>query len=434
MFTPPAQPSAVAYPFRVKRKPVPSLDFDFPLGTESKQPICYSGATSIRNAGDSTYDLPRLSYIDNREPEPLYSLQSAVCRSGPPRVINHIKPSWLHGHTKHHSLDITPATCVKPHYHRRTRSTPAIPFQVSNPIVTPPAYIYPKAQMDLTQSKIAFPTPVLEFNISSLDMDTNDSLTSGSSSQADSSHVSLPSLSFSTQSPSDSPPASPATPKDQMLGRFLRPLRKSSIMGRKDDPPSENRRRKISLLPLSSPIGLQPRASGSTPSLPLPRAKRNVLKSPRRPNRSMTSMNAAATLKDNAPLTPFQLRVDTELGYLSQQKDMAPHIVSQSVIDSPLKHSTLPVRPRTSSGPGSRTFSFSNPQQPRRLKRPSTAPAATVTSAEENRSLTLTQLAEAASLFVVAESGVRVPFGDLFLGRKTVVIFIRHFWCVPFRL
>lgn len=39
------------------------------------------------------------------------------------------------------------------------------------------------------------------------------------------------------------------------------------------------------------------------------------------------------------------------------------------------------------------------------------------------------QLTDAASCIVIAENGVRVPFGDLFKEQKTIVIFIRHFWC-----
>jgi hypothetical protein len=39
------------------------------------------------------------------------------------------------------------------------------------------------------------------------------------------------------------------------------------------------------------------------------------------------------------------------------------------------------------------------------------------------------QLARAASLLVIAESGVRVPFGSLFAKQRAIVIFIRHFWC-----
>ncbi|KAH7884388.1 hypothetical protein F5I97DRAFT_1812652, partial [Phlebopus sp. FC_14] len=39
------------------------------------------------------------------------------------------------------------------------------------------------------------------------------------------------------------------------------------------------------------------------------------------------------------------------------------------------------------------------------------------------------QLMDAASCFVIAENGLRVPFGELFRDQKTIVIFVRHFWC-----
>jgi hypothetical protein len=39
------------------------------------------------------------------------------------------------------------------------------------------------------------------------------------------------------------------------------------------------------------------------------------------------------------------------------------------------------------------------------------------------------QLADAAEHVVVTETGVRVRFGELFADRRTIVLFIRHFWC-----
>lgn len=39
-----------------------------------------------------------------------------------------------------------------------------------------------------------------------------------------------------------------------------------------------------------------------------------------------------------------------------------------------------------------------------------------------------TQLQLSRFLYVISESGIRVKFGDLWQGQKTVVIFIRHFW------
>ncbi|KAJ6501043.1 AhpC/TSA antioxidant enzyme-domain-containing protein, partial [Mycena vitilis] len=48
---------------------------------------------------------------------------------------------------------------------------------------------------------------------------------------------------------------------------------------------------------------------------------------------------------------------------------------------------------------------------------------------DESRLPTHQQLLEAAELPVISESGVRVPFGNLWQGQETIVCFIRHFWC-----
>jgi hypothetical protein len=49
---------------------------------------------------------------------------------------------------------------------------------------------------------------------------------------------------------------------------------------------------------------------------------------------------------------------------------------------------------------------------------------------DEHALPTEAQLSAAASLSIIAESGVRVEFGDLWRTQKAVVLFIRHFWCV----
>lgn len=43
---------------------------------------------------------------------------------------------------------------------------------------------------------------------------------------------------------------------------------------------------------------------------------------------------------------------------------------------------------------------------------------------------TQAQLSDAASLTVVSEAGIPINFGSLWFGQKTIVTFIRHFWCV----
>ena len=49
---------------------------------------------------------------------------------------------------------------------------------------------------------------------------------------------------------------------------------------------------------------------------------------------------------------------------------------------------------------------------------------------DENGGLTKDQVGRAAALTVIAQNGLRVQFGELFKERKTIVVFIRHFWCV----
>ncbi len=53
-----------------------------------------------------------------------------------------------------------------------------------------------------------------------------------------------------------------------------------------------------------------------------------------------------------------------------------------------------------------------------------------VVTFDEHAGLTKDQIQTAAAFTVVAQNGIRVPFSDLFKDRKTIVVFIRHFWCV----
>ena len=116
--------------------------------------------------------------------------------------------------------------------------------------------------------------------------------------------------------------------------------------------------------------------------------------------------------------------------------------VSFPFLVPPVSHPSenVPVSPRPVPAPSS------TPNLPiRQPRRPSTAPGGTLkksksqtqTSAsgqemEPHGEFTLptpSQLAYAASLPVIAESGLRIAFGSLFENQRTIVLFIRHFWC-----
>ncbi|KAI0283744.1 hypothetical protein BC826DRAFT_920416 [Russula brevipes] len=57
------------------------------------------------------------------------------------------------------------------------------------------------------------------------------------------------------------------------------------------------------------------------------------------------------------------------------------------------------------------------------------AHARTLSEPASAGSLSFEQLSQAACIPVVRENGVRVQFGELWRLQRTVVIFIRHFWC-----
>ncbi|KAL1940249.1 hypothetical protein VTO73DRAFT_9201 [Trametes versicolor] len=52
-----------------------------------------------------------------------------------------------------------------------------------------------------------------------------------------------------------------------------------------------------------------------------------------------------------------------------------------------------------------------------------------VVTFDEYAGLSREQIGRAAALTVIAQNGLRVQFGELFRDRRTIVIFIRHFWC-----
>lgn len=66
-----------------------------------------------------------------------------------------------------------------------------------------------------------------------------------------------------------------------------------------------------------------------------------------------------------------------------------------------------------------------------RSKRPTSADASLNTQTvlfDEHALPTQAQLRAAAALPVIAASGVRIPFGDLWADSQTIIFFIRHFW------
>ena len=453
MLATPAQLPAVSYPYRVKRKPVPRYDFDPSYSeTDLKGPFICSNTTGTRSVDDFTSDLPRLPY-HNRKPPSLYALPTDTL---PPVNARDITHSWSDERRNHcseiHSIDIPSMGYApipqrrpspdrpEPHYHKRTQSTPTI-FQGTSPSslgTSPPPYIYSHLQFDVTNSKDSFPPPILGISpegAASFNMDTTIDRTSNSSVLRD--HAfdgghSFASISSHTPAPPVNRPLSMKR-KEEMFAWLLRPIRLSLGMGKMDGTQFESRRPNTSHQP-SPRFG--PRGQLNEPTQSQPRVKRNVLRAPRRQSPGVLSRTTGTTLRDKVPPTPraVEFGVDAELENFTQQRDLVPPFASPHLaMDLPSWERIPFARPQSSSGfesPRLRPRTHSYSLQQISSTRPTTVPATFVAPVGEDRIPTHKQLSEAASLPVIAESGVRVYFGDLFLRRKIVVIFIRHFWCV----
>ena len=103
--------------------------------------------------------------------------------------------------------------------------------------------------------------------------------------------------------------------------------------------------------------------------------------------------------------------------------------------DLALHKSAKPSRHNsTASTVNSRTYKSSSIRSHSRsaLRRrlPPPAPILPKAPFDEYKPPTLQQLTEAAFIDVIGETGLRVPFGELWLDKKTIVCFIRHFWSV----
>ncbi|KZT53515.1 hypothetical protein CALCODRAFT_440019 [Calocera cornea HHB12733] len=146
---------------------------------------------------------------------------------------------------------------------------------------------------------------------------------------------------------------------------------------------------------------------------------------------------------DASDLTAFTSAPPTPLPSHEPLKDLIivpPSSLSPLSLNAP-SGQPLPATPKT---PGAVSFGPSTPrsrrltkvkptpEQPRSRSRSRSftgSPRSPVFPFEAEAPITREVLQEAARLEVFDEAGEALPFGDLFLGRKTVICFIRHFWC-----
>ncbi|KAG5647377.1 hypothetical protein DXG03_000445 [Asterophora parasitica] len=177
-----------------------------------------------------------------------------------------------------------------------------------------------------------------------------------------------------------------------------------------------------------------PAASNSTPRTEKPpaRALLDADSTPTTRTRRITiSTSSSSFIHISHPSTSTSYSDDAR-AYADPRPAPSPVQRSASLSPSPsaplpsASHSRSSAYPRHSRHPLSLS-SLSLAHTPNRAQ--STPPKAVVPSEPEWVHPTPAQLARAGALTVIAFSGLRVPFASLFATRRTIVLFIRHFWC-----
>lgn len=146
------------------------------------------------------------------------------------------------------------------------------------------------------------------------------------------------------------------------------------------------------------------------------------------------AMDVSSPIRDSTTGYVYEPLTDAELGFTSSLGSPTSPSLSSPVSYSPPPAAKLPrathLRSLTIDGRG--LGPTSSPPKCE-AARPSSAQSFSSPTFSEHALPTPRQLADAASCFVIAENGLRVPFGELFRDQKTIVLFIRHFWWVSYR-
>jgi hypothetical protein len=143
---------------------------------------------------------------------------------------------------------------------------------------------------------------------------------------------------------------------------------------------------------------------------------------------NLHTMDVSSPLRNSTAGYVYDPLTDAELGYISDPGSSISH--SQASVFGP----TSPAA-RTATHARSHTIAdgltcdlIASSRTGCEIARPSTASSPSFLAFDEHALPTPRQLMDAASCFVIAENGLRVPFGELFRDQKTIIIFVRHFW------
>lgn len=156
-----------------------------------------------------------------------------------------------------------------------------------------------------------------------------------------------------------------------------------------------------------------------------PVAESPDISSPRRPSYILEVDPLPFT---RAGSSSFSIRRDAQKALQSSDESLPP--IKPSTAEATSSDDGVQSSHEASNSSHSLEFKKDNPQgRPSPTKDVhSVEPPESDDDFDETRLPTVEQLEEAAMIPVTSESGVRIPFGQLWYNQKTIVCFIRHFW------
>ena len=398
---------------RIKRKPPPSIDLEVRYPSpDPTDPFAPLWVLRNRSSNPSLSLAPSNDNLKSFNRASSYDLYSNIL----PFTHDDIPgPLQVLSNDKHF------------HYRRRSQSTPFT--QLVPPLTFPSIQSSP-----------------LMFSLSERnDMPSAPSLITDNTSDSDSGSASVTGTeSDSVSTPvSSSFPCSESTPRK--LARLLLPRRTQSVYPslEKQSPSLPKRIVKVSI---SSPIGVEHLAGLGRQLNDQAARSVNDLRSCQPPQPHYTPLRRITSSDAHSPpreLDACLMRARSPLSN-SHTMEMVPPLLSTNSHSASYVHlpdppnpiddyesftrpRTAPLPPCSSSSPYLR--SLSQQQLKSRTAHSHPPPELLLPIQTEWAKPSAAQLAYAASLPVIAESGVRVTFGSLFATQRTVVIFIRHFWC-----
>lgn len=397
---------------RVRRKPAPSLELDarYPQ-PDPDDPFAPLSVLRSRTAstlsvvgppvtfrGASTAHLPSLPYSGGRYPPDIYQTHS------PSLATNAFQPRNKFPRVSLTPLDSFDSVSRTP---QRRRSQSAV-LKGTRAIVVPyRTSPYGHASLELARCS----TPVLTASGS----ESLHSSASLSDSRRPKSRglISVPSSQLHLPSFSEESLARPSSKKGRALSRFLPRLNSSN--------------KSTDQLGMSqSTLPFPPLASARLPQIKASPSRHTFYAHPK--SMALFSAAVADNLRTIEVLTPpgdvvnnvclCEPLSDSELGYIKSPLPSHQHL---------LPSLSMPVDPRPTKALHSHSKTMDTCQGAGGGKVVTSVPSPH-SPFNEYALPTPKQLLDASSCVLIAESGIRVPFGDLFRDQKTIVIFIRHFW------